>query len=121
MRHINGHVSQNAAIHLVIADQPHGTYVENAEGFENRLDKKKLPPIWNGYAVGTKPSEWYNTLFTFTDKYLDDDSGLVVLMPIGLTYELNKWATKKDYSVAGEWICHQQEPLLHVLYKNMMV
>ena len=45
----------------------------------------------------------------------------MVLMPIGLTYELNKWATKKDYSVAEEWICHQHEPLLHVLYENMMV
>ena len=121
MRHLNGRVSQNVVVHLVIADQPHGTYVENAEGFENRLDKKKPPPIWNRYVVGTESNKWYNTLFTFTDEYLDDHGGLVVLMPIGLTYELNKWATKKGYSVAGEWICHQQEPLLHVLYENMMV
>ena len=55
------------------------------------------------------------------DEYLDDDGGLVVLLPFGLTYELNKWATKKGYTIAEEWICHQPKPLLHVLFDNMKV
>ena len=100
--HINGSIVQHVAVHLVIADQPHGTYVENAEGFEHHLEKKRSPPIWNRYSVGTKPSDWYTTLFSFTNEYLDDDGGLVVLMPFGLTYELNKWATKKGYTTARE-------------------
>ena len=120
-RHINGSNVQQVGVHLVIADQPHGTYVENAEGFEHRLEKKRPPPIWNRYSVGTKPSDWYNTLFSFIDEYLDDDGGLEVLMPFRLTYELNKWATKKGYTIAGEWICHLPEPLAHVLFENMKV
>ena len=43
-RHVGGILSENAVVHLILADQPHGTYVENVEGFEHHVDKKVAPP-----------------------------------------------------------------------------
>ena len=39
---MGGILSENAAINLILDDQPHGTYVENVEGFEHHVDRKLL-------------------------------------------------------------------------------
>ena len=48
-RHVGRIHSENAIVNLILADQPHGTYVENVEGFEHHVDKKGAPPAWNRF------------------------------------------------------------------------
>ena len=57
----------------------------------------------------------------FADTYLDDDGGLLVFMPNGLTYELLKNAVRLGYCIKGEWICDQPQPLMHAIFEDMMV
>ena len=109
---------QNAAAHLIIADQPHGNHVVNIEGFG---DATKPPPLWNRFLLGWKSKDWYNQLFMFANTYLDDDGRLLVFMPNGLTYELLKNAVRLRYCIKGEWICHQPQPLVHAIFEDMMV
>ena len=45
----------------------------------------------------------------------------MVFMPHGLTYELHQNVMKQEYTIAGEWICHQPVPLQYVLFQNMKV
>ena len=118
---MGGILSENAAVNLILADQPLGTYVENVEGFEHHVDRKVAPPAWNRFPRKIGSLEWYSNLFLFADQYLDDDSGLVVFMPHGLTYELHRNAIRRGYTITGEWICHQPVPLQHVLFQNMKV
>ena len=120
-RHVGGIHSENAAVNLILADQPHRTYVKNVEGFEHHVDRKVDPPAWNRFPRKTGSLEWYSNLFLFADQYLDDDGGLVVFMLHGLMYELHRNAIRRGYTIAREWICHQPVPLQHVLFQNMKV
>ena len=120
-RRVGGILSENAVVNLILADQPHGTYVENVEGFEHYVDRKVAPPAWNRFLRKTGLLEWYSNLFLFADQYLDDDGRLVVFMLHGLTYELHRNAIRRGYIVVGEWICHQLVPLQYVLFQNMKV
>ena len=78
-------------------------------------------PDWNNFASGTKSKDWYWTLFSFSDMYLEDDGGLLVFMPHGFTYDLQRHASKQGWVVKAEWMCYQTEPLVHVLFPWMMV
>ena len=113
---MGGILSENAAVNLILVDQPYGTYVENVEGFELHVDKKVAPLAWSRFPRKTGSLEWYSNLFLFVEQYLDDDGGLVVFMPHGLIYELHRNAIRRGYTVAGEWICHHPVPLQHILF-----
>jgi hypothetical protein len=45
-------------------------------------------PHWN--SMGPK-EEWYRSMFSFVDKYLQDDGALLLIMPIACTYELKPY------------------------------
>ena len=78
-------------------------------------------PDWNNFTPGTKSKDWYQTLFSFFDTYLKDDGGLLVFMLHGLTYDLQRHASKQGWVVKAEWMCYQTEPLVHVLFSWIMV
>ena len=78
-------------------------------------------PNWNNFAPGTKLKDWYQTLLSFSDTYLEDDGGLLVFMPHGVTYDLQRHASKQGWVVKAEWMCYQSEPLVHILFPGMMV
>ena len=95
---------------LVILDQPFDSIVS---GFGNKV------PQWNSMAG--KEKEWYSTRFEFASRFLNDDGGILILMPSGLNYELMGWIEKYRLRTKCEWSCHQFEPLTHPTYDDMMV
>ena len=93
----------------------------NVKGSKHHLEGKVPPLAWNRFPQRTGSLQWYTNLFLFADQYLDDDGGLVMFMPRGLTYELHRNALKQGYTMAGEWICQQLVPLQHVLFQNITI
>ena len=81
----------------------------------------KSQTIHNIVDTYKKSKDWYNQLFRFANTYLDDDVGLIVFMPNGLTYELHKNPICLKYCIKGEWICQQPAPLVHAIFNDMMV
>ena len=80
-------------MNLILADHPHDTSVMNIYGPSVLANI----PEWNNFAPSTKSKDWYRTLFSFSDTYLEDDGGLLVFMPHGLTYDLQRHATKRAW------------------------
>ena len=115
---MNGVMAQKAVVHLILADQPHRTYVRNSHGFR---DSSKPPPTWNRFPLETNFKTSYSNLFNFSIANLGNDGGLVVFMPHMLRFELHKVANKRQYWIATKWICQQLEPLLHILFENIKV
>ena len=104
-------------MNLILANHPHGTPVMNVSG----PGLSATVPEWNNFGPGTRSKDWYRTLFSFGDTYLDDNGGLLVFMAHGLSYDLQRHATKQGWVVKAEWTCHQSERLVHVLFSGMMV
>ena len=71
-------------MNLILVDHPHGTPVMNISGPRVLA----TVPNWNNFPPGTKSKDWYRTLLSFSDTYLEDDGGLLVFMPHGLMYDL---------------------------------
>ena len=85
------------------------------------LDTHDASPLdWNVVPEGNL-IPWYTSLFAFVDAYLDDDGGMIVMMPFGLSYELHRLAQKVVLEVKAEWICTQSEPFVYPQFPNMMV
>ena len=104
-------------MNLISVDHPHGTPVMIVSG----PFLSATVPEWNNFGPGTRSRDWYRALFSFGETYLKDDGGLLVFMPHGLSYDLQRHATKQGWIVKAEWTCHQSEPLVHVLFPGMMV
>ena len=104
-------------MNLILADHPHGMPIMNVSG----PGLSATIPEWNNFGPGTRSKDWYRTLFFFGDTYLEDDDGLLVFMPHELSYDLQSHATKQGWVVKAEWMCHQSEPLVYVLFPGMMV
>ena len=77
-------------VNLILIDHPHGTPVMNVSG----PGLSATIPEWNNFGPSTQSKDWYKTLFSFGNTYLEDDSGLMVFMPHGLSYDLQRHATK---------------------------
>ena len=116
-RHLGGEPTTQPVVHLLLVNQPSDTFV-NGIPIPDTHDAS--PPDWNVVPKGDL-IPWYMSLFAFADAYLDDDGGMIVMMPIGLSYELHKLAQKVSLEVKAEWICTQPELLVHPQFPNMMV
>ena len=116
-RHLSGDVTSDAVVHLPLMNQPSNTFVH---GIPAPNGNDASPPEWNVVPNGDLIL-WYKSLFAFAEEYLDDDRGMVVLMPCGLTFELHRLAQKGGMEVKAEWICNQPEPLVHPQFPHMMV
>jgi hypothetical protein len=62
-------------------------------------------------------------VFQFSNKYLQDDGGLILLMPIGLvdSVEDNIRLKRAGFTVQVDWLCQQAQPLAHPHYNHKMV
>ena len=103
-------------MNLILADHPHGTPVMNVSG----PGLSATIPEWNNFGPGTRSKDWYRALLSFGETYLEDGGGLLVFMPHGLSYDLQRHATKLGWVVKAEWTCHQSKPLVRVLFPGMM-
>ena len=111
-------LTKGAAVHLIIANQPHGIPIVNTEEY---ADSNFAPPGWNQFPDGQNAKDWYSTLFDFVDQYLDNDRGMIVLILAGLMHELLRAAKSKGLNIKVKWMCQQREPLIYVMFPNMMV
>ena len=116
-RHLGGEPTNQAVVHLLLVNQPSDTFV-NRIPIPDTHDAS--PPDWN-VVPERDLIPWYISLFAFVDAYLDDNEGMIVMMPFGLSYELHRLAQKVGLKVKAEWICTQPEPLVHPQFPNMMV
>ena len=116
-RHLGGEPTTQPVVHLLLVNQPSDTFV-NGIPIPDTHDAS--PSDWNVVPEGDL-IPWYTSLFAFADAYLDDDGGMILMMPFGLSYELHRLAQKVGLEVKAEWICTQPEPLVHPQFPNMMV
>ena len=117
MKHLSGEPTNNAIVHLLFVNQPSDMLVQ---GIPISNGEEPSPPQWN-LVADKDVIPWYTALFTFVEAYLEDNGGMVVFMPCGLSYELHKLAQKAGFEVKTEWICNQSEPFVHPNFPNMMV
>ena len=110
------HNSQGV-VNLVLVYQPSDTFVHGIPAHEG---DDATPPNWNLIPDGDL-IPWYSSLFEFSEAFLDDDGGLIVLMPCGLSFELHRLAHRAGLEVKAKWICNQSQPLVHPLFPHMMV
>ena len=115
--HLNGDLTSNAVVHFLLVNQPFDTFVHEIPAPE---DDDASPPEWNVVPDGNL-IPWYKSLFAFTEEYLNNDEGMVVLMPCGLTFELHRLAQKDGMEVKTKWLCNQPEPLVHPQFSHMLV
>ena len=109
--------TSNNIVHLLLVNQPTNTLVHGIPILDS---VEPSPPEWNLIANGDLIM-WYSALFAFAKAYLEDNGGMVVLMPFGLSYELYRLAQKIGFEVKAEWVCNQSEPLVHPNFPHMMV
>jgi hypothetical protein len=59
--------------------------------------------------------DMYDVVFRLASRYLDDDGGLVLLMPLGLLENLkgNDLLKIHGFEINIDWLCHQPHPLAH--------
>ncbi|KAG0566984.1 hypothetical protein KC19_7G101700 [Ceratodon purpureus] len=96
---------------LIILDQPYNSPVQ---GCGDDI------PEWNCMDVEEDGKLWYEPRFAFISKYLNDDGGILILMPSGLNYELMPWVYANSLKLKCEWQCHQREPLHHPRFDDML-
>ena len=97
-RHLDGEPTNQAIIHLLLVNQPSNTFVHR---IPNPDDHEASPPDWNLVPEGNL-IPWYTSLFAFVEAYLDDNGGMIVMMPFGLSYELHRLAQKVGMEVKAE-------------------
>ena len=88
---------------FIVVYQPLDTFVHGILASEG---DDTTPPDWNLIPDGDF-IPWYSSLFEFSEAFLDDNGGLVVLMPCGLSFELHRLAHRVGLEVKAKWICNQ--------------
>ena len=116
-RHLSREPTNKAIVHLILLNWPSDTLVHGIPIPDN---EEPSPLEWNFIANGDL-IPWYMALFTFLEAYLEDDTGMVVLMSCELYYELYKLAQKVGFEVKAEWIFNQFKPQVHSNFLDMMV
>ena len=104
-------------MNLLFIFQPSNTFVH---GIPASKGDDVAPLEWN-LIVDDDLIPWYTSLFEYLEAFLDDDGGLVVLMPCALSFELLMLAHRAGLEVKAKWICNQSQPLAHSLFLHMMV
>jgi hypothetical protein len=106
--YVGGKLASVGLVDLVIADMLEDQCVP---GLSTEI------PEWN--EVG----DMYDLVFRFASRYLNDDGGLILLMPIGLLENLegNQLLTDHGFEITIDWLCHQPHPLAHPNYKSKLV
>jgi hypothetical protein len=107
-KHIGGRMATGGTVDLVIADMPDDLHVP-------RLSDGT--PEWN--SVG----DMYDAVFRFASTYLNDDGGLLLLLPLSLLENLegNDLLKIHGFEISIDWLCHQPHPLSHPSYRSKEV
>ena len=104
-------------MNLLLIYQPSDTFVHEIPASE---EHDATPLEWNLIPDGNL-IPWYSSLFEFSEAFIDNDGGLVVLMSCGLSFELHRLAHRAGLEVKAQWICNQSQPLVYPLFPHMMV
>ena len=102
-RHLSGDSTSQGVVNLLLVYQPSNTCINGIPASE---DDDATPPEWNLIPDGDLIL-WYSSFFEFSKAFLDDDGGLVVLMPCGLSFELHRLIHRARLKVKAKWICNQ--------------
>jgi hypothetical protein len=106
---LEGERTTFGTVDLIIADM-----LENlpVPGIGSRI------PYWNKLH-----GDEYELVLRFSSKYLQDDGGLILLMPIGLVDSLEDDIRLKraGFTVQVGWLCQQAQPLAHPHYIQKMM
>jgi hypothetical protein len=65
--------------------------------------------------------EWYKSVFKFLKLYFQDDSVLILIMPIASTAKLMPHMRNFGMKIEYDFLCDQPHPLTHPYYKNKLV
>jgi hypothetical protein len=107
--YLDGEPSSFRTVDLIIADMPEDLHVP---GMGSGV------PAWNKLQ-----GDEYEIVLKFVSKYLQDDGGLILLMPIGLVDSLvdDIRLRKNGFTIHVDWLCQQPHPLAHPHYNQKMV